>query len=187
MPWTTDGWSKERDGKRLSPGPAIEAPGTGYHLIDYLVPAQKAVDAFDSLINERSSDTDWKRLADQCLSIKDIWEESTPYVEVKSSREDESQSARDFWIMARGLVMQRMSPSDLVQTLDILENRKIQDRLRLYFFADNWEGLPDKARRSLISADREFQNAHGRRPILFDHLRHVVRAIVEEKIWKRYR
>ena len=68
-----------------------------------------------------------------------------------------------------------------------IRERESETRLRLYFFGKTWDSLPAKARAALISADREFENPRGRRPIIFDHLRHAARATMVESLWKPYR
>ena len=58
-----------------------------------------------------------------------------------------------------------------------------EKRLSRYFFPGLWSSLPEKAQKALISADREYESLHGRRPIMFDHLRHAARAIITGLLW----
>ena len=88
--------------------------------------------------------------------------------------------------MARGLALQKMSLDALLRTLEASKERDSQNRLRIYFFPNLWDRLPAKAREVLISADREYEHPHGRRAIVFDHLRHAVRAIAAEQLWKPF-
>ena len=89
--------------------------------------------------------------------------------------------------MAHGILLNKMSNDDRIKELRRNKDYQIEDRLRLYFFGKTWDSLPAKARAALISADREFENPRGRRPIIFDHLRHAARATMVESLWKPYR
>ena len=136
-------------------------------------------------------DTRWRSLSDYCLSFTGTWifgqteaEDGEPLVSSKNFFGYLPPST--FWNHASVLTRLRMSPNELVEALRKAEDKKIEDRLRLYFFPEQWNILPAKARAALISADREYENPRGRRPIIFDHLRHAVRAIMVETLWKAY-
>ena len=171
--------------------PAIEAFGVGHHLVGLIVPIQKAADAFERIWNKNSIDTDWKAMSLMCWSIrffcsKDYVPDDPDHYQVSSDLLLQRIDADHYWGMAELLVSQRMSPNELVEALRKAEERQIEDRLRLYFFGETWDNLPQKARAALISADREYENARGRRPIIFDHLRHAARAILVEALWQPY-
>lgn len=91
---------------------AIKGRCAGYQLVAHLVPAQKAVDAFDGLLAASPNKTDWRHVAAECYFVETIWEEPTPDEEVVSNSSPIPQSARDFWLIARGLALQKLSRDD---------------------------------------------------------------------------
>ena len=162
----------------------LEAPYAGYHLVVHVVPEQKAVDAFKFLYEENSKDTDWKLLASYCRDFKFIYEDlASDSVSVFGV----AMLSWDFWPLAHMLASQRLSRDEFLETLTGAREKESETRLRLYFFGEAWDNLPEKARAALISADREYESVRGRRPIIFDHLRHAARAIMVESLWKPYR
>ena len=172
--------------------PLINASDAGCHLVANLINPQKAVDAFENLWEENPSDTRWRSLSDYCLSFTGIWifgqterDDGEPLVLPKSFPGYLPPST--FWNHANMLTLQRISPSELMEYQAQIRERESETRLRLYFFGKTWDSLPAKARAALISADREFENPRGRRPIIFDHLRHAARATMVESLWKPYR
>jgi len=175
-----------RGNEIITPGPGIEAAGAGFHLVSSLVTAQIAADSFEGLIDQSPDTTDWEGVAQWCRTIQVIWEEPAPNPNVKSKFWPLDETARDFWVMARGLALKKMSPDALVSFMDQKDKSQSESRLRTYFFGELWDRLPDKAREALISADREYERPHGRRAIVFDHLRHAVRAIAAEQLWKPF-
>ena len=186
MALTAGGMIKMRNDTRITPGPGIEAAGAGFHLVSFLVSAQIAADNFEELINQSPDTIGWGEVAQWCRVIQEIWEDPTPNPNVKSQFWPLDETARDFWVMARGLALKKMSPDALVRLMDRKDQAQSESRLRTYFFGELWDRLPDKAREALISADREYEHPHGRRAIVFDHLRHAVRAIAAEQLWKPY-
>ena len=164
-------------------GPAILSAGAGFQLIAYTVPAQKAVEAFDHLTTDSPVDINWDEVPIWCMAISDIWEEPTPNPDVRSNTSRFHHTARDFWVMAHGIALQKMTPDALVRALEASKAADSEKRLSMYFFPGLWNSLPEKARKALISADREYEHLHSRRPIIFDHLRHAARAIIDERLW----
>ena len=146
---------------------------------------ENAVKAFDALIDEDSRDTNWTQVAGHCRYFAKNWHLLS--IPVESKHIPEQDSVGDSWIIAHGIVLNMMSNDDRIKELRRDKDYQIEDRIRLYFFGNTWDDLPDKARAALISADREYENTRGRRPIIFDHLRHAARAIMVESLWKPYR
>ncbi|MBI4199006.1 MAG: hypothetical protein HY535_00835 [Chloroflexi bacterium] len=173
--------------KRVESGPGLEAPGAGFHLISHLVPAQEAVDAFDRLFEEAPDKANWDQIARLCTVIQGIWEEPTPNPEVKCKSWPFEQTARDFWVMARGLALKKMSPDALVSFLRQTERSQSESRLRRYFFDDLWERLSAKAQQALIAADRAFWASEGRRDDVFENLRLAVEEVVEQVLAAPFR
>ena len=145
---------------------------------------ERAVKAFDALIDEDSRDTNWTRLADHCRFFGKTWHLLSAPVESKNIPKQETVS--ESWAIAHGIVLNKMSNDDRIKELRRNRDYQIEDRLRLYFFPETWDTLPEKARRALISADREYENEHGRRPIIFDHLCNATREILVETLLKAY-
>ena len=145
---------------------------------------KRAVKAFDALIDEDSRDTNWTRLADHCRFFGKTWHLlSTP---VESKHIPKQETVSESWAIAHGIVLNKMSNDDRIKELRRYKDHQSEDRLRLYFFPETWDTLPEKARASLISADREYESEHGRRPIIFDHLCNATREILVETLLKAY-
>ena len=157
--------------------PSLTFPYDVFHL-------KRAVKAFDALIDGDSRDTDWTRLADHCRFFGKTWHLLSTPVESKNIPKQETVS--ESWAIAHGIVLNKMSNDDRIKELRRNRDYQIEDRLRLYFFLETWDTLPEKARASLISADREYENEHGRRPIIFDHLCNATREILVEILLKAY-
>ena len=167
------------------PFPTIGTSASGANLIVFVVPEQKAVDAFESLYEDKSEGTDWSKLAICCYIFQRAYEDLA-VESVYSSVLEVSLNSWDFWPTAYKLATLNLSPDEYYKHRDEDRQREAENRLRLYFFPEQWNILPEKARAALISADREYENVSGRRPIIFDHLRHAARAIMVESLWKPY-
>ena len=128
----------------------------------------RAVEAFDTLIDEDSRDTNWPQVAEHCRFFAKNWYLLSIPVESKHIPEQETVS--ESWAIAHGIVLNRMSNDDRIKELHRDRDYQIEDRLRLYFFGETWDSLPTKARAALISADREYENARGRRQGVFEDL-----------------
>ena len=182
----------EWTGNQSGNDPAIECFGVGYHLVGLIVPMQNAVNAFEGIWRENSSSTNWETLSSYCERFmtfcnRDYVPDNNPdEYHIYSVFIAGSLDADQFWGMAKELASQRISPSELIEFLEQGRKKESETRLRLYFFRDTWDNLPEKARAALISADREYENGWGRRPIIFDHLRHAARAIIVEALWQPY-
>ena len=160
----------------------------GGQLFEFMVPAQKAVDAFDEIYEENSENTDWKLLASYCDSLRRIIDDYTMYDESidTSFAPNAAYNPWDFWDLAHGLASQRLSRDALVDTLKAMQDKEPETRLRLYFFPNTWNSLPDKARGALISADKEYENARGRRQGVFEDLWLATREILVQELLKPY-
>ena len=105
---------------------------------------------------------------------------------VYSSHLGVSHNSWDYWPTAYKLATLNLSPDEYYRRREEGSQREAEKRLRRYFFPETWDNLPQKAQAALISSDREYENLHGRRPIIFDHLRHAARAIMVESLWEPY-
>ena len=145
---------------------------------------ENSVRAFDALIDENARNTNWTVVANCCEILSGFWYLLS--IPVSSEHIPERESGSASWNIAQGMALQKLSPDALADALAAIRDKEAETRLRLYFFGDTWDSLPDKARAALISADREYENGRGRRPIIFDHLRHAARAVVVEVLAKPY-
>ena len=145
---------------------------------------ERAVKAFDALIDEDSRDTNWTRVADHCRYFAKNWHLLS--IPVESRHIPEQDSVGESWIIAHGIVLNRMSNDDRIKELHRNRDSQIEDRLRLYFFGNSWDNIPDIARAALISADREYENTHGWRPGIFENLCRATREILVEVLVKPY-
>ena len=101
-------------------------------MVANLIDPQKAVDAFESLFEQDSNETNWSKLYDYCVSLTDIWLLGMLYgddwiqgarVRSKQVNKYEDMPTSWFWEHARVLTQQRMSPNELVEAL-----RKAEDK-----------------------------------------------------------
>ena len=167
-------------------GPGTRVAGTGFHLLASFVSAQEAVDTFEKLVAARPDKTDWHRIAELCLAIQEIWAEPTPNPKVGSNYWRFEETARDYWVMARGLALQKMSPDALVRFLREEEKSQGEKRLRGYFFGVLWNALPEQAKGHLINADRLYYGHDGARQSVFNELRLACEAVIEVVLWRPY-
>jgi len=186
LAWESVHQVRVQGGKVLTPGPGILAAGAGFHLVAFLVPAQEAVDAFDQLLAASPDSVNWEVVARWCLVIQAIWEEPTPNPEVRSNPGKFKGSARDFWLVARGRVLQKMSPDALASLLHKIEGSQGEVRLRTYFFGDFWDKLPQAAKDHLINADRLFYSREGTDRSIFNELRLACEAVLDDILWEPY-
>ena len=145
---------------------------------------EKAVKVFDALIDEDSRDTNWEQVAEQCRFFAKKWHILS--IPVESNHIPKQETVGESWAIAHGIVLNRMSNDDRIKELRRNRDYQIEDRLRLYFFDDTWDRLPDKARAALISADREYENTHGRRQGIFEDFWLATREILVEVLLKPY-
>ena len=168
--------------------PGILTVEIGAHFVAHIVPAQKAVEAFERVFNDDLRTTNWDRMADACTSIGNICELYKVSVSVQTPFSSFGYTeAVSYWQIAHALAQQKTSPDAIIDVMRAMQDSESESRLRLYFFPEEWKNMPDKARASLISADREYERTDGKRPIIFDHLRSASRAIMVEKFWKPFR
>ena len=167
--------------------PGIQTIDIGAHLVTSIISAKDPVQAFERIFEEDSRSTNWKHIAKVCGSIGNIWELYGIGDGVFSEIRQEYTETVTYWQITQALAEQKIGPAAAVDYIRAAQDSEAVTRLRLYFFPEEWKNLPDKARASLISADREYERGDGRRPIIFDHLRSATRAIMVEKFWDPYR
>ena len=173
-----DGLLENEEGEPLSGGPDL------WRMFRGAVEFENAVKAFDALIDEDSRDTDWAQLANCCWFFARNWHLLS--IPIKSKHIPEQETVGESWAIAHGIVLNKMSNDDRIKELRRSRDYQIEDRLRLYFFGDTWDRLPDKARAALISADREYENTRGRRQGIFEDLWLAAREILVEALLEPY-
>lgn len=141
-----------------------------------IIPPQTIVDCFESIkIGGEISDT--KNLAAICESLINISEElwkpddkpqyiSLEYLEpvpenntkrIIDSNGYPWESISDFWLYSLSWVEAQLNPSEFHKILQRKDDLASEQRLKNYFFGEElWEKLPERARRSLISADKDW-------------------------------
>ncbi len=121
---------------------------------------QEAVDCSEAL-RARGHADDPEGLAAACEQFAD--ESDEPWIR---DREPTSvgdadgnywESASGYWQYARGWAEAQLRPAELQDLLRRRDDEAAQQRLRAYFFGDVlWAKLPERARRSLVSADHDW-------------------------------
>ena len=151
---------------------------------------QGPVDCFEA-IRAGSSIKDFKNLAGICSLIITIanswWPSEEQASEVKDAK-GESWNYIDYWQHALGWVEAQLQPSELRELLSEREDQAAEQRLRVYFFGDElWAKLPERARSSLISADRDwFGGALARTEAVLNELKIATEELMLNGLWKPF-
>ena len=154
------------------------SPGACFHLLNFLIPAQEAFNAFAHLIEQSPESASWDGIANWCRVIQVAWENTNLEPMVASGSWTYEESARDAWVIARGSALQKISPDALVRFLEHTRAFEAEQRLRVYFFDKLWGLLPGQAQNALIAADHAFWATEGRRNDIFENLRLATEAVV---------
>lgn len=91
----------------------------------------------------------------------------------------------EFWRVASGWVDAQLSPSDLRKALQEREDEAAERRVQRYFFGEQlWAQLPERARRSLTSADRDwFSAGRARKESILNELRIAAEELLFHGLW----
>jgi len=149
---------------------------------------QEPVDCFEAIRN-RSSDKNLKEIATKCSFFvtvsKEWWPDEEQEVEVKDAK-GELWSVPGYWQRALAWAEDQLTPSDFKKIIDEREEQAAEKRLNKYFFGEViWEKLPERSRRSLISADRDwFSGSIVRIEAILNELRIAVEEILIQFFWK---
>ncbi|MFC1961652.1 hypothetical protein ACFLWN_01190 [Chloroflexota bacterium] len=105
--------------------------------------------------------------------------------EVKDAK-GELWSVPGYWQRALAWAEDQLTPSDFKKIIDEREELSAERRLRKYFFGEVvWERLPERARRSLISADRDwFSGSIVRIEAILNEIRVSLEEILIQLFWK---
>ena len=146
----------------------LEARATGLQ-----VSLAEADRVFMTIKETVSDNVPWSRIADDCMALQIAW--------FITGREDDIKDDRDYivtwaeyWAAARAWAAEQLSPHPLVKFLREKDETASQDRLKNYFFEDDWSSLSKRAKGRLVRADRDWNTGpdESREPIL----RHLLRA-----------
>jgi hypothetical protein len=153
------------------------------------VNAQEAVDVFENLRTSAKT-RNWRQIAADCRMINLSWgdclgssQEFRNPEEVVIDREGQEWQWSSFWEQAWGWVKAKMEPSELLEEMKLAEDEHAEQRLKTYFFHGLWHYLPDRARQSLVEADRVLNSAIGRREAIPNELRLATEATLLPMLW----
>jgi hypothetical protein len=117
--------------------------------------------------------------------FKNPWEKPTELKEVQDT-DGEHWEPTLFWQRANWWAQSQLEPSEIQTLIQTKEDQAAEERLHRYFFDDElWELLPDRARSSLISADRDwFGGERARIEALLNHLKVATEELLLHGLWE---
>ena len=172
------------------------------------VSLKEVVGAFHAIQVNRDPDTDWKQVAQDCMTLTNTYvlrfteceDEYLEYVEEGGSLEEfindrvlvEDITAGSsqvrwgiFWYGAYVWACSQLSRSAFQEMQEEYERNAGERRLKTYFFGGNWSYLPERAKRRLINADLLLNSPQNvALDSLLNELRVAVEEICFEVIWK---
>jgi hypothetical protein len=149
---------------------------------------QDAVDCFEAIKNEKSNNRDLRNLVSICTFFvtvaKNWWPNDESEIVIKDSK-GESWSVPEYWQYALGWTEAQLTPSQFKEIINEREEQAAEKRLQSYFFENNiWEILPERSKRSLISADRDwFNGSMVRFESIFNELTIAIEEILIQLFW----
>lgn len=149
---------------------------------------QAPADCFEG-IRSQTKVLDSKALASVCRSLIQKCQEDTPILAGNSIVSDARGTDWEpdiYWYHALGWTEGLLTPSDLRESLQQGEDVAAEKRMRAYFFDDTlWSSLPQRTRRSLVNADRDyFGGANSRKEAILNELKVAAEEILLDAIWK---
>lgn len=156
--------------------------------VQTLIP-QVAADCFEAL-KSKNRIKDTKLFVNICGQIADICREK-PWLDwdktdyLKDSN-DNLWETSVFWEHAKGWAEAQLNPSQLQELLQESEDKAAERRLRVYFFSDElWKLLPERAKSSLINADRDwFSGTRARNEAVLNELRVATEELLFHSLWR---
>ena len=139
---------------------------------------KEAIEAFTSLRENSSTDTDWSDVYKHVQMVLKAMESELIDPELNHS---------PYWREARGwLEGSKLEPGELRDELRKEEDEKAEQRLKKYFFADDqWSALPERARKRLVEADRVwYSHRYGDPGITLESLKVAVEETLFDLLWK---
>jgi hypothetical protein len=149
---------------------------------------QMPVDCFEAL-KQGGRITDPKNIAPICGLIATVysnWWILAPDEDIVKDSEGNEWKVIEFWQHASGWVEAQLKPSDMREFLNEREDSTSEKRLRMYFFGDElWAKLPERAKSSLISADRDWYGGSvARTEAILNELKIATEEILVNGLWK---
>ena len=124
------------------------------------------------------------RLARFLKLEQDEWPNEEQEIEVRDSK-GEAWSLPEYWQHAAGWAEAQLQPSELRDLLNEREDQAAETRLRTYFFGEKlWDKLPERARRSIVSADRDwFSGSVARTESILNELQIATIELLIYRLW----
>ncbi|MBN1602194.1 MAG: hypothetical protein JW915_11335 [Chitinispirillaceae bacterium] len=99
----------------------------------------------------------------------------------------EYDSAVEYWRETLGWTEAQVTPSQYKKLINEREEEAAERRLKEYFFdGKNWDNIPDRAKSSLISADRDwFSGTSIRKEVILNHLAIATEEILYHGLWMK--
>lgn len=150
---------------------------------------QVTVDCFEAL-RIRGVINDPKALAGICDLLAHVstylWSGDDGTLEVKDIKGD-FWNSNDYWQNASGWVEAQLQPSQFKELINEREDQAAEKRLKTYFFDEElWVRIPDRAKRCLISADRDWFSGTGIRiESILNNLSIATEEVLSLGIWKQ--
>jgi len=161
----------------------FEAIRKGHQIND----TQKLVDICESFINY--SDEPWLSNSRPSNTGTLYWPELAKH-EISNNVETEEyeyEHAADYWYESLGWVEAQISQSEFKKIISEREEEAAIQRLQRYFFKENiWRKIPERARRCLVTADRDwFSGSAIRTEAVFSNLSIATEEILFFGLWKK--
>jgi hypothetical protein len=149
---------------------------------------QLSVDCFEAL-KQGGRILDPKNIAPICGLIATVysnWWILAPDEDIVKDSEGNEWKVIEFWQHASGWVEAQLKPSDMREFLNEREDSASEKRLRMYFFGDElWAKIPERAKSSLISSDRDwFGGSVARTEAILNELKIATEEILVNGLWK---
>jgi hypothetical protein len=149
---------------------------------------QIPIDCFEAL-KQGGRIIDPKNIAPICGLIATVYSNCwilAPDEDIVKDSERNEWKVIEFWQHASGWVEAQLKPSDMREFLNEREDSASEKRLRMYFFGDElWAKLPERAKSSLISSDRDwFGGSVARTEAILNELKIATEEILVNGLWK---
>ena len=90
-----------------------------------------------------------------------------------------------FWYAAEAWIDSQLSPSEYRRMREFDKSQESEERLKSYFFDDDWRFLPEQSQKRLINADRTWCSRElGSLEAILNDLRIAVEAACREFVWR---
>ena len=156
----------------------------------------EAIEAFRLLKEDgKNRDVAWKQVAKDCETVGNYWGVCLGYEdfvlnELMEDPDGKERSWFQLWTLNQGSAQNELEPNKLRDYLRDerreREDEQAERRLRTYFFDEGiWNILPELAKRSLVSADREwFSSSRSRFESVFNDLMKAAEILFYDFLWE---